>query len=88
MGSHLERKADGGVWTRRPKHREAGTSVNGLQTYRSAGLHKELAHRSPVVHGVEGGDLVDSHRRHLEEAGYLVHDADAGEAVLSLAKVE
>jgi hypothetical protein len=48
----------------------------------------ELAHRCPVVHGVEGGDLVDAHRRHVEEARHLVHDADAGEAVLALAQVE
>ena len=48
----------------------------------------ELAHGGPVVHGVEGGDLVDAHGGHLEEAGDLVHDADGGEAVLTLAEVE
>lgn len=56
--------------------------------YRCAGLDKELAHGGAVVHGVEGGDLVDSHGGHLEQAGDLVHDADAGEAVLALAEVE
>jgi len=48
----------------------------------------EFAHRVAVVHGVESGDLVDSHRRHLQESRDLVHDTDAGEAVLSLAEVE
>ena len=41
-----------------------------------------------VVHGVECGDLVDAHGGHLEQASDLVHDADAGEAVLSLTEVE
>jgi hypothetical protein len=59
-----------------------------LDAYRCAGLDKELADGSAVVHGVEGGDLVDSHGGHLEQAGDLVHDADAGEAVLALAEVQ
>lgn len=48
----------------------------------------EPAHGVAVVHGVESGDLVDSHGRHLQDARDLVHDADAGEAVLSLSEVE
>lgn len=48
----------------------------------------ELADGGAVVHGVEGGYLVDPHRRHLEDAGHLVHDADAGEAMLALTQVE
>lgn len=48
----------------------------------------ELAHGVAVVHGVESGDLVDSHGRHLQDARNLVHDTDAGETVLSLAEVE
>lgn len=48
----------------------------------------ELADRRAVVHGIEGSDFVDTHRRHLEHAGDFIHDANAGEAVLSLAKVE
>ena len=44
--------------------------------------------RCPVVHGVERRDLVHTHGGHLEEARDLVHDADAAEAVLALAKVE
>ena len=48
----------------------------------------ELAHGGAVVHGIEGGDLVDAHGGHVEEARHLVHDADAGEAVLALAEVE
>ena len=51
-------------------------------------MDEELADGVPVIHGVEGGDLVDAHGGHFEEAGDLVHDADAGEAVLSLAEVE
>ena len=44
---------------------------------------------APVEHGVKGCDLVHTHRRHLEELGNVVHDADARPAlVLSLAEVE
>jgi hypothetical protein len=57
-------------------------------TYRRACLDEELAHGCAVVHCVEGGNLVDSHGRHLEKAGDLVHDADAREAVLALAEIE
>lgn len=58
------------------------------EIYRCAGLDVELADGGAVVHGVEGGYLVDPHRRHLEDAGHLVHDADAGEAMLALTQVE
>ena len=47
-------------------------------TYRGAGLDVEFAHGRAVVHGVEGGDLVDAHGGHVEDARHLVHDADAG----------
>jgi hypothetical protein len=47
-----------------------------------------FAHWCPVVHGVERRDLVHTHGRHLEEARNLVHDADAAEAVLALAKIQ
>jgi hypothetical protein len=57
-------------------------------SYRCAHLDVELADRVPVVHGIERGHLVDTHRRHLKQPRHLVHDADAREAVLSLAKVE
>jgi hypothetical protein len=56
--------------------------------YRCADLDVELAHGGAVVHGVEGGDLVDAHGRHLEDACHLVHDADAGEAMLPLTQVQ
>ena len=59
-----------------------------VETHGGAGLDVELANRGPVVHGVERGDLVDAHGGHLEDARHLVHDADAGEAVLALAEVE
>lgn len=44
---------------------------------------------APVEHGVEGGDLVDTHGGHLEEVCDVVHDGDGGPAlVLALAEVE
>jgi hypothetical protein len=48
----------------------------------------ELARGVAVVHGVEGGDLVDTHGRHLQYPRHLVHDADAREAMLALSEVE
>lgn len=62
--------------------------LHSSSTYRCAALNVEPAHGVAVVHGVESGDLVDAHGRHLEDARDLVHDADAGEAVLPLAEVE
>lgn len=59
-----------------------------FSTYRCAALNVELADRVAVVHGVEGRNLVNSHGRHLQESRNLVHDTDAGEAVLPLSKVE
>ena len=41
-----------------------------------------------VVHGVESSDFVDTHRGHFQSAGDLVHDTDAGEAVLALTEVK
>ena len=58
------------------------------RSYRCADLDVVLAHRGPVVHCVEGGDLVDTHWWHLQYPRNLVHDADAAEAVLALAEVE
>jgi hypothetical protein len=51
-------------------------------------LDEELADWCPVVHGVEGGNFVNALRGHLEPASDLVHDADAGEAMLTLSKIE
>ena len=48
----------------------------------------EPADGIPVIHGVEGGNFVDSHRGHFKQACYFVHDADACEAELPLAEVE
>ena len=48
----------------------------------------EPADRIPVIHGIEGCHLVNSHRWHLEYPCYLIHYADASEAMLSLAKVQ
>lgn len=41
-----------------------------------------------VVHGVESGNLVDTHGGHFQPAGNLVHDTDTAETVLALTKVE
>lgn len=60
----------------------------GLLAYRGAALDVESADGIPIVHCVKGGDLVYSHGGHLQNAGDLVHDADAREAVLSLSEVE
>lgn len=65
------------------------TTLDGRgNSYRCAGLDKEFANWGTVVHGVERSHLVDSHRGHLEEAGDLVHDANAGEAMLTLSEVK
>ena len=56
--------------------------------YSCACLDEEFADWCSVVHGVEGGHLVHAHRRHLQDARYLVHDADACETVLALTQVE
>jgi len=48
----------------------------------------ELARGIPVVHGVEGRNLVDTHGRHFQYPCDLIHDADACEAVLALAEVK
>jgi hypothetical protein len=48
----------------------------------------ELAYGVAVVHGVEGGNLVDAHWGHFEETSNLVHDANAGKSVLTLAEIE
>lgn len=56
--------------------------------YRCAKLDEEFADRFAVVHCVESCDFVDAHRGHLEEAGDLIHNADAGVAMLTLTKVQ
>jgi len=48
----------------------------------------ESSHWVAVVPCVECCDLVDTHWWHLEQSCDLVHDADAGETVLSLAEIE
>jgi hypothetical protein len=59
-----------------------------ISTYRCADLHVELARGIPVVHGIEGGDFVDTHWRHLQYPRNLVHDADARESMLALSEIE
>jgi hypothetical protein len=56
--------------------------------YRRAKLNKVFANRLTVVHCVEGCDFVDAHRGHLEDSSDFIHDADACEAVLTLAEVQ
>jgi hypothetical protein len=48
----------------------------------------EFTRGAPVVHGVEGSDLVHTHWWHLQYPRNLVHDADACESVLALTKIE
>lgn len=57
-------------------------------SYRCAKLDEEFADRFAVVHCVEGCDFVDAHRGHLEEASDLIHNADAGETMLTLTEVQ
>lgn len=54
-----------------------------------AELQKVLSDGLAVEHGVESGDLVYAHRRHLEELGDIVHDRDRDPTrVLALTEVE
>lgn len=48
----------------------------------------KLSDGLPIVHGVEGGNLVNAHGRDLEDTGHFIHDADGGVAELTLAEVE
>ena len=57
-------------------------------THSCADLDVELAHWVPVVHGVESRNFVHTHWWHLQYPRNLVHDADAGESVLTLAEIE
>ena len=59
-----------------------------VSTHSCADLDVELAHGVPVVHGVEGRNLVYTHWWHLQYPRNLVHDADAAESVLALSEVE
>lgn len=47
-----------------------------------------LSNWCAVVHGVERGNLIHAHRRHLQDPRNLVHDAQAREAGLALPEVE
>lgn len=54
-----------------------------------AKLHKVLSDRFAVEHGVERSDLVNAHRRHLEQLGNVVHDRNGNPTrVLSLTEIE
>lgn len=48
----------------------------------------ETADGIPVVHCVESRNLVYTHRRHFQDPGDLIHNADARETVLSLSEIE
>lgn len=58
------------------------------QSYSSAKLNKVFANGLAVVHGVESCDFVNTHRGHLKQPGDLVHDTDAGVAVLALTQIQ
>lgn len=57
-------------------------------TYSGANLKMVSANRRSVVHRVESCDLVNSHRGHFQNARHLIHDAETGEAMLSLPEVQ
>lgn len=57
-------------------------------SYRCADLDEVFAHRFSVVHGIKGRDFVNSHGRHFQQTGNLIHDADTGEAMLALSKIK
>jgi hypothetical protein len=63
-------------------------TIHKHPTYCCAALHVEAPNRVPVVHGIEGRHLVDSHWRHLQYSRHLVHYTDAGKAVLPLTQVQ
>jgi len=45
--------------------------------------------RGPVKHGIECGDLVHAHGRHLKHGGDIIHDAETCPSlILSLAEVK
>ena len=46
------------------------------------------AHRTPIVHCVKRSHLVHPHRRHLQPARNLVHNAQTRKAMLSLAEIK
>jgi hypothetical protein len=59
-----------------------------ISTYRGTALDMIFANWTPIVHGVEGGNLIHTHWRHFQKTSNLIHDADACEAVLTLAEIE
>jgi hypothetical protein len=61
---------------------------SNVRTYRSADLKVKFARGVPVVHGIESGDLIDTHWWHLQYPCNLIHDADARKPMLSLTKVQ
>lgn len=64
------------------------SSFDECASYRCAALDMESSHGIPVVHGVEGGHLVYSHRWHFQDSRHLIHDTDACEAMLALTQVQ
>lgn len=56
--------------------------------YRGTNLNVKAPHWIAIVHGVESRNLVHAHRWHLQSARNLIHDANAGEAVLALTEVK
>ena len=56
--------------------------------YTSAARKRTIFFYAPIKHGIKGRDLVHPHRRHLDQLRNIVHDANAGPAIiLALAKV-
>ena len=60
----------------------------GDKTHGSANLHMIFPNRIPVIHRIKSRHLIDSHRRHLEDSGNLIHNRQARESGLTLPQVE
>lgn len=63
-------------------------SLLGEKTYRSTNLQMIFAHRRTIVHSIERSNLVDTHRRHLQQPSNLIHDAQTSESMLTLSEIQ
>jgi hypothetical protein len=57
-------------------------------SYGRANLQMPLAYGTSVVHCVECSNLIDTHRRHLQQSSNFIHDAQACETMLPLSEIE
>jgi len=57
-------------------------------TYRCASLQVVLPNGVSIVHSIEGGNLIHTHWRHLQQPCDLIHNAQAAESMLSLSEIQ